>query len=326
MIKSCDIGIGRRLVLAAAVAAPLAEAAAREFPERTLRLIVPYPPGGGTDIAARLLAERLRATLAQPVVIENRPGASESIGTEAVVRAASDGYTIGLITNAVCIHPSMNMRLPYNAQRDLLPISTVVRIPHVLVVHPSVQATTLAELLSLVRAQPNRFSYASLGPASPHAVAMEWLKQLTGTQILQVPYSGVAPAVTAVANGEVQMTLSGITAAVPQIEAGRLRPIAVSPAAGIASYPDWPPIARDVPGFDMASWYGVVAPAGVDRAIVAGLRDAIAAALATPEVRQAIAALGGEIAPSTPEEFQALIRRETELWSQVIGASGARVE
>jgi tripartite-type tricarboxylate transporter receptor subunit TctC len=318
--------IVRRAMFAAAFAPALPALAQRGFPNRPIRLLVPYTPGGGADIAARLLAERLRERLGQPVVVENRPGANEILATEAVARSTPDGHTIGFVTNSLAINPALMARVPFDWERDLSPIGTIARVPFVLVVHPSVPAATLPELLALLRARPGALSYASLGPGSAHGLAMEWLRHLAGVEIVAVPYRGLAPAMTAVAANETQIMFTGLTAGVAQVEAGLLRAIAVSPAAGVPAQPGWPPIARDLPGFDLTTWYALAAPAGVPEAIVETLSAAVRAALQSAEIRERFAAVGVEPTPSTPEAMAALVREEAVMWRRVARLTGARIE
>ena len=319
----------RRTIAGLGLAAllPAARATAQSWaPTRPMRLIVPYTPGGGTDVVARLVGRALQDALGQPIAIENRPGASEMVGTEALVRSAPDGHTIALVSNALTINPALYPSVPYDALRDLRLLSTLCTVPFALVVHPSVAAADLRGLIALLKARPDGLSYASLGPGSPHGLAMEWFKNLSGTRIVAVPYRGVAPAMQAIASGEVQLGFAGLTAAVPQIEAGRLRALAVSPASGVPSFPQWPPVASEVPGFDMTTWYALVAPAGTPDPIAARLHREIVQALAGEEMRARFAALGVEPAPDTPEGFARRVADESRLWVRVVAATGAKPE
>ena len=319
---------GRRslgaLFLAPAVAR--AQTGAAWAPSRPMRLIVPYTPGGGTDIVGRLIARALGDALGQPVAVENRPGASEMVGTEAVARAAPDGHTIGLVTNTITINPALYPSVPYDNVRDLRPLSSLCTVPFALVVHPSVPATGLRTLIALLKARPDAMSYASLGPGSVHGLAMEWFKNLSGTRAVAVPYRGVAPAMQAIATGEVQLGFVGLTAAVPQIQAGRLRALAVSPAEGVAAFPQWRPVASEVPGFDMTTWYGLVVPAGTPDPIAARLGEEILKALASEDLLARFGTLGVEPAPATPDAFARRIAAETTMWARVVAATGAKPE
>ncbi|MFC0389618.1 Bug family tripartite tricarboxylate transporter substrate binding protein [Muricoccus vinaceus] len=313
------------LLLAPAVAR--AQARAPEWtPIRPIRLIVPYTPGGGTDVAARLVAKAMQDTLGQPIAIENRPGASEMVGTEAVARAAPDGHTIGLVTNTSTINPALYPSVPYDIAKDLRPIGLLCAVPFALAAHPSVPARNVAELIAVLKAKPDGLSYASLGPGSVHGLAMEWFKSLTGTRIVAVPYRGVAPAMQAIATGEVQLGFVGLTSAVPQIEAGRLRVLGVSPAEGVKAFPDWPPVARTVPGFGMTTWYGLVAPAGTPEPAMARLQATLRGALENEEVRSRFATLGVEPVPPGPEPFARHVAEESRMWAGVVRDTGAKPE
>ena len=312
------------LILALALAPALALA---QYPSRAIRLVVPYPPGGGTDTVARPLAQKLTEQLKQPVIVDNRGGASEIIGTEVVAHAAPDGYTLLMTTNAFAINMALARTLPYRPDKDFAPVARLITTPFMLVARPSLKAASLQELVALAKAEPGRLNYASLGAGTPHHLAMEWLKQLAGVNIVAVPYKGVGPGLAAVMAGEVQMMMTGLTAGLVQVKAGKLRPLAVTTAARSSSVPDVPTVAESgFPGYEALAWYGILAPAATPSAVIARLNAEIGAALRAPDLRERLANIGVDAAPSTPTQLELLIHKETELWAKVIQAAGIKPE
>ena len=302
-------------------------AIAADYPSRPIRLVVPYPPGGGTDTVARPLGQKLTESLGQPIVIDNRGGATEVIGTEAVARAAPDGYTLLMTTNAFAINMAFQRKLPYDPLKDFAPVSRLITTPFLLVAHPALKATSIRELIALAKAQPGKLNYASLGTGSPHHLAMEWFKVLAGVDIVAVPYKGVGPGLTAVNAGEVQLMLTGFTAGLAQIKGGKLRALAVTTAQRSSAAPQIPTIAEaGFAGYDALAWYGILAPAATPPDVIARLNAEIAKALAAPDLRQRMANIGVDPAPGTPDELQRLIRDETELWTKVIKAAGIKAD
>ena len=316
----------RRTVLkiagAFALLAPLAPLHAQSYPSRPIRFIVPYAPGGGADIACRIIAQKMSESMGQPVLVENRPGASEIIGNEALARSAPDGHTVGFISNAMTINATLQPKLPFDPERDFIPVTRLVNIPLVMVVPPSLPVNSVKDLVALAKAQPGKLNYASFGAGGPHGLAMEWFKSITGTDIVAITYKGVAPGLAALVAGEVQVMLTGLTGAMPQIKAGKIKPIAATAAKGVGALPDIPPIARDYPGFDVNTWYGLAVPAGTPANIVNRIHAEVTRALNAPDVRQRFDGLGVETSPMPQEEFVALLRRETQLWAKVIKAAG----
>src|SRR5690606_35517382 len=217
---------------------------AQEFPSKPIRIVVPYPPGGGTDTAARPIAQKLSESMGQPVIVENRPGASELIGTEAVARSAPDGYTLLLTTNAFAINPSLQPKLPYDSARDFTPVTVLITTPFMLVANPQLSAKSVGELAKLAKAQPGKLNFASFGVGTPHHLAMEWLKMLAGVDIVAVTYKGVGPGLTAVMAGEVELMFTGLTAGLAQVKAGKVRALAVTTAKRAPAAPDVPTIAE----------------------------------------------------------------------------------
>jgi tripartite-type tricarboxylate transporter receptor subunit TctC len=313
-----------RLALVALLGACL-PAAAQPFPSRPIRLVVPYPPGGGTDTVARPLAQKISESVGQPVVIDNRGGASEIIGTEIVAHAPADGYTLALVTNAFAINVAYQRKLPYDPVRDFTPVSLLITTPLMVVAHPSLPATSLRELITLAKAQPGKLNYASLGNGTVHHLSMEWLKMLAGIDIVPVPYKGLAPALSAVTAGEVQLMFSGLGVGLGLVKAGKLRGLAVSTPERSAAAPEVPAVAESgFADYDAVAWYGVLAPARTPSETVAILNSEIGKALRAPDLRQRFANIGVDAAPSTPEALQQLIRKETALWAKVIQAAGLK--
>jgi tripartite-type tricarboxylate transporter receptor subunit TctC len=316
-----------RWVAALAIALTSHVALAQAFPSKALRMLVPYPPGGGTDIVARAIGVKLQESLGQPLVIENRPGASEIIATDALAKSALDDYTLGLVTNAFSINAGLNPKLPFDAANDFTPVGYLVSVPFMLVVHPSVPASSVSELVALAKAQPGKLNYASLGAGTPHGLAMEWFKKLAGVQIADVPYKGVAPAMTAVAAGEVQMMFTGLTAGAAQVKAGRLKALAVTPRQRVSAAPELPTIAEaGYTEFDVTTWYGVLAPAKTAPDIVAKLNAELGKALAAEDIRTRFTSVGVEPVAMSAAAFGEVIRRDMQLWAAVIRATGAKAE
>jgi tripartite-type tricarboxylate transporter receptor subunit TctC len=276
---------------------------------------------------ARPLAQKLTEQLKQPVVVDNRGGASEIIGTEIVAHATADGYTLLMTTNAFAINMALRRTLPYHPAQDFAPVARLITTPFMLVVHPGVNAASVHELLALAKAQPGKLNYASIGAGTPHHLAMEWLKQLAGVDIVPVPYKGVGPALAAVMAGEVQMMMTGLTAGLVQVKSGKLRALAVTTAQRSPALPDVPTLAESgFPSYEALAWYGILAPAATPAAVIARLNAEIGTALRAPDLAARLANLGVEAAPSTPAELGLLIHKETELWTKVIDAGGIKPE
>jgi tripartite-type tricarboxylate transporter receptor subunit TctC len=314
----------RQLIACCAIAFAIAPGAAwsQAFPSRPVRIVVPYPPGGGTDTAARPLAQKMSESMGQPVLVENRPGASEIIGTEAVARAAPDGYTVLLTTNAFAINAAQQIKLPYDPARDFAPVAPLITTPFMLVANPGLAAGSVRELIALAKARPGKLNYASLGTGTPHHLAMEWFKLLAGVDIVAVPYKGVGPGLTAVIAGEIEVMLTGLTAGLIQVKGGKLKAIAVTTAARAPAAPDVPTIAESgYPEYSALAWYGVLAPAATPPAVITRLNAEFVKALNAPDIRERFAKIGVDPAPGTPAALQALIRQETALWAKVIQAT-----
>jgi tripartite-type tricarboxylate transporter receptor subunit TctC len=302
-------------------------ALAQVYPSRPIKLIVPYPPGGGTDTVARLVGQKMQESTGQPIVVENKPGASELIGMTALAQSPGDGYTIGMTGNTLTINPLMFRKLPYDSDRDFTPVARLVNVPLVLVTHPSVPATTVKELVQLAKSQPGKLNYAHIGTGTPHALAMELFKMLTGTEMIAVTYKGVAPASAAVVAGEVQMMLTGLSTGMPQVKAGKLKAIAVTPAKRVPAAPEVPSIAEaGYPEFDVTAWYGIIAPSATPADVVAKLSSELGKAVNAPDLRPRFAEMGLFPASTTPAELGQLVRGEVQLWTRIIKAAGIKPE
>ena len=296
------------------------------YPARPIRLIVPFPPGGSTDILARALGEKLSQGLAQPVVIDNRPGAGGSIGAEAAARAAPDGYTLMMgHLGTLAVNPAIYKNLPYDPVKSFAPVSLMAIVPSVLVVNPSLPVASAAELIAYAKAHPGKLAYGSAGNGSASHLTTEYFKLVTGTDILHVPYKGVGPMLTDLVSGQLSMGLNGAPAVMAHVNAGRLRALAVTSLKRLEALPQIQTLDEaGVRGFDASGWYGVVVPAGTPPPIVARLNAEVGRAMQTPELRSRLDNEGALPAPGTPEEFAALIRAEIARWAEVLKRAGVQ--
>jgi len=320
------------LLIATAIGVMLAggagSVAAQPFPAKPIRLIVPFPPGGSNDILGRTLAQKLAAAWGQQVVVENRGGAGGVIGSELAAKAPPDGYTImighiGTLAVNVALYP----KLPYDPVKDFAPITLIATVPNVLVVHPSVPASTVAELIAYAKANPGKLYYSSGGNGSAAHLAMEYFKLQTGTDIVHVPYKGTGPSVTDLIAGQVSLTMTGIPPVIAYVRAGTLRALGVSSVQRSAILPRVPTIAESgVQGFDATQWYGIVAPAGTPRDIVATLNAEIRTIMQSQEMRERLSADGAIADTSTPEEFAQRIRSEIARWGAVVKSAGMKAD
>lgn len=303
-------------------------AAAQSYPERPVRLVVTSPPGGANDIQSRIIGLRLAERLGQPVVIDNRGGASGMLAAEIVAKAPADGYTLlGGTNSTFAVNPTLFPRVPYETLRDFGPVSVTVMTPHILLVHLSLPAKSVKELIALAKAQPGQLNYASSGAGSAFHLGMELMKTIAGVSIVHVPFKGSALSVNAMLAGDVQMMLIGMTTGLPLAKSGRARVLAVANPKRSPLAPDLPTIAEaGVPGFGYESWFGVVVPARTARAVVTRLHEGLAAVLGQAEVRERLAAQGYEVISTTPAQMAARIREDTKKWAKVIRDSGARPE
>jgi len=298
-------------------------ASAQPYPTKPIRIVVTYVPGGNTDVAARLVSPHLAENLGQSVIIDNRGGAGGVVGTEIAARAAPDGHTLLFGTSAgLSINPQLQPKLPYNVERDFAPISLLVINPQLMVTHPGLPANTVGDLLKLARAQPGRINYASVGVGSPNHLGMELLKNMTGIDIVHVPYKGSAPAVLDLMSGSVSVFFSSIPVMLTHVRSGRLKALAVGSAMRSPAAPEIPTVAESVPGFEYVTWYGLFVPAATPRAIVARLNDAVVKSLRLPRLDQQLREQGSEPRPTTPAETVKFMKEEHARWSLVVKATG----
>jgi len=312
------------MALFAGMAATPASAAS-SWPDKPIKLVVPYPPGGGTDIVARLLATEMQKSLGQGVVVENRPGGSTVIGTAHVAQADPDGYTIGLITDSHAINPHTVEKLPYDSEKDFVPISQLVSVPFVMVTSRKIDVKSVQELVTKAKAAPGTINYASIGNATPHSLAMEWFKDMARIDMVHIPYTGVAPALNDIVGNQVDVMFTGTSSGLPHARNGNLDAIAVSSAERAAVAPDIPTIAESgYPDFEFMTWYGLVAPAGTPDAVVQKLSEAVHEGMRQPAVTERLASLGVDVATSTPSEFAATIRQATDRYAKLTKLTSQR--
>jgi tripartite-type tricarboxylate transporter receptor subunit TctC len=309
-------------------AAAQSPALVQGYPNRPIRFIVTFPPGGSTDLVARAIAPRLSERLGQQILVDNRPGAGGSIGMDMVAKAAPDGYTIGLgAAGALAVNVSLYSRMPFDPVKDLTPVCMVAMIPFLLVAHPSVPANSLGELLALAKAKPGQLSLGHGGNGTAMHLSGELLRLMAGVDFAQVPYKGSGPAATDVIAGQLPLAVVDVPSALAQVKAGRLKALGVTTAQRIFAAPEIPTFAESgVPGYESTGWFGVVAPAGTPPGIVARLNAEIVSALKDPVIRDRVLAAGAEPAPGTPEEFAALIKSEIPKWARVIKVAGVKAD
>lgn len=300
---------------------------AQSYPVKPIRLLVGFPPGGGLDVTARLIAPKLSENLGQPVVVENRTGAGGSIAAEWVARSRADGYTLLLMAAAITVQPALRLKLPYDLERDFAPVSLVASGAFVLVVHPSVPARNVRELIALARSQPGKLNFGSSGVGGATHLANELFNWMAKVNIVHVPYKGGAEVAVAIAAGEVDMSFPSVTTALPLLEAGKLRALAVTSAKRASLMPSVPTLDESgLPGYDRSSWYGVLAPAGVPKDVIARLNAAIAKVVNTLEMKESLNRQGFEPQTSTSEQFAALIRREIAQNAKLVKLAGLKAE
>jgi tripartite-type tricarboxylate transporter receptor subunit TctC len=301
-------------------------AKALDYPTRPVRIMVGYPPGGPSDIVARLIGQSLSERLNQPFITENRPGAGGNVGTETVVRAAPDGYTLLLAGVPNAINAAVYDNLNFNFIRDIAPVASIIRVPLVMEVHPSVPAKSVPEFIAYAKANPGKINMASPGYGTSQHVSGELFKMMTGINMIHVPYRGSAPALTDLLGGQVQVMFDTAPASIGFIRAGQIHPLAVTTASRSEALPEIPTIAEFVPGYEASAWYGIGAPKNTPAGIVEVLNKEINAALAEPNIKARLADLGGTAVPGAPAEFAVLISGETEKWAKVVKVSGAKPE
>ena len=313
------------LLLALAVDHAFAQGTA--YPAKPVRIVVPSSPGGGTDILARLLAQKLTENLGQQFVVENRPGAGQIIGIEAVARSAPDGYTLLMAASAIVINEVLYKKPPYDTLRDFAPITLGASLPNILVVHPALPAKSVRELIALAKARPGMLNYSSAGSGTSPHLSMELFRIMSGITLTHIPYKGTGPATVDLVAGQVQLSMPNVLTALPQIKGGKLRALGVTSAKRASGLPDIPAIAEaGVPGYEAIQWYGLLAPAGTSRDVVNKLQSETAKILVLQEVKERLAADGADAVGNRPQEFAAYIKVEIDKWSKVVKAGGITLE
>jgi len=311
---------------AAALPAVPGVAQAQAYPSRTARIIVGFPAGGATDIMARLMGEWLTERTGQQFIVENKPGASGNIGTEVVAKSAPDGYTLLQVVTPNVINPSLYSHLTFDFMKDIAPVIYLARLAYVVVVNPSVPVKTLPEFIAYAKANPGKLNYGSAGQGTPQNITCELFKMMTGVNLTHVPYKGGAPAVVDLLANHVQVIFAPISESIQQIQAGKLRPLAVTPAARLAVLPDVPTIAEFVPGYEASGFAGIGVPKGTPAEVIDFLNKQLNAALADPKVKGRIVELGGTVTGGTPAEFATILSEATEKWAKVIKFAGIKAE
>ena len=317
-----------RVLFAASLALTLSFAAfAEDYPARPIMLVVPYPPGGGNDVIARIIAGKMSAALGREIVVENHGGAGGTIATRQVARAAPDGYTLLVATSSLAINPSIYPDVGYDPRKDFAPIGLMAMSQNVLLVHPAVAATSVQELIARAKAEPGRLTFASTGGGNSVQLAAQLFAEMAGVRLTQVPYKGNAPALTDLLGGHVDMMFSPLPAAVGLVRDGKVRALAVTGSRRSPLFAELPTIAEaGLPGYESELHYGIVVPAGVPRPIVDKLNAALRGALAAPDVAQRFAALGAEVLASTPEAYAADIAAEEAKWSPILRKAGVKAQ
>jgi tripartite-type tricarboxylate transporter receptor subunit TctC len=321
----------RRCAAFAAAAVPLApllvalaapDAIAQAYPAKPMRIVVPFAPGGPNDILARIVGQKLAEAWGAQVVIDNRPGGGTVIGTDIVAKSPPDGYTLLVVSTTTATNPSLLRKLPYDTVRDFAPVILMAASPNVLVVHPSLPAKSVQDLIQIAKARPGQVAFGSGGNGTSTHLAGELLRVRAGTDMVHVPYKGATPSTTALLGGEVAWMFGSILPVLPHLQSGRLRAIAVSSARGVAALPGVPPVADTFPGFEASPWHGISAPAGTPRDIVLKLNQEIARIMNEPQTRDRLAREGTEVLTNSPEQFAAFIAAEIEKFAKVVKAAG----
>jgi tripartite-type tricarboxylate transporter receptor subunit TctC len=318
-----------RAACAALAAIAFAAHAQAPYPNRPLRIVVPFPAGGTTDIIARAVAQKLTEATGQPVVVDNRPGAGGNIGAELVAKSAPDGYTLLMGTVGThAINPNIYAKMPYDHVRDFAPVILVAGVPNVLEINPSVPVNSVQELIAYAKANPGKLSFASSGNGTSIHLSAELFKTMTGVQMAHIPYKGSAPALADLVGGQVQLMFDNLPSSLALIKAGKLKPLAVTSAQRSAALPDVPTVAESgLPGFEASSWFGLLAPAGTPKDVVAKLNGEVAKWLATPEAKEKLASQGAIVSTGlTPDDFTRHIAAETVKWQKVVKDSGAKID
>jgi tripartite-type tricarboxylate transporter receptor subunit TctC len=303
------------------------EARAQSYPTKPIRVVVPYSPGGSTDVIFRILAPHLTEALGQQVLVENRPGAASIIGLDFVAKSPPDGYTIGVNNIAYGANPTLYKKMPFDAEKDLVPVTLVSIVTMVLSVHPSVPARSVKDYIELARKQPGSLTYGSAGNGSANHLATARFAHMADLKLVHVPYKGGGPAVVSIVAGETSTLFATIPSAIQHFKSGRLRPLAVSSAKRNSALPELPTVAEaGVPGYEAIEWQGVMVPAGTPRPVINRLQQAFAKVLAAPDLKERAVGLGSDLVGSSTEEFEQFLKREFAVWSKVVGEVGIKVE
>jgi tripartite-type tricarboxylate transporter receptor subunit TctC len=319
--------MSKRFLLLLAALLCIGSVSAQTYPSKPIKIVVPYPPGGFNDTLGRTLAAKFSDAWGQPAVVENKPGANTVIGTDYVAKSAPDGYTLLIVAFPFAVTPSLLKNMPYDTVKDFAPVAWAAVSPNALVVNPSLPVKTVGELIALAKAQPGKLSYASTGNGSSNHISMELFKSLAGVDIVHIPYKGSGPAVTDLLGGQVQLMFDNAPNVMPHIKAGKLRALGMSGAKRSSFAPDIPTVAESgVPGYEVAVWFGLVAPAGTPREVVQKLNAEVLRILAMPDVRERFQSQGVEPVGSTPEQFGEHIKLQMAKWAKVVQDAGVKAE
>ena len=318
--------LSRQTMAGLVLAAFCGAAAAQNYPAKTVRMVVGYPPGGPTDVLARIVSQKLTQTWGQQVIVDNRPGASGMIGAEFTARAAPDGYTLLMVPVTSAVTPSLFAKMTYDVEKDLSPVAQVAAAPFILVVHPTLPVKTVKDLIALDRRSPGQINFASASTGGMPHLAGELFNSMTGTKLVHIPYKGAAPATTDLLSGQVTLMFNNMLSAMPQVKAGRLRAVAVTSSKRSAAAPELPTIAETVPGYEASGWYGAFAPAATSKELIGRLNAEINRIMKMPDVTQRLAGDGVEAVGTTPEQFGAYLKQEVAKWGKVVKASGAKAD
>ena len=320
------LSITRLLPVALALITGAAAAQGPAYPVKAVRIVVPSSPGGGTDILARVLAQKMAESLGQQFVVENRPGAGQVIGIEAVARSAPDGYTLIMAASAIVINEMLYAKPPYDTLCDFAPVTQAASLPNILVAHPALPVKSVRELIALAKTRPGQLNYSSAGSGTSPHLSMELFRLMAGITLTHIPYKGSGPATVDLVAGQVQLSMPNVLTALPQIKGGKLRGLGVTSSKRATGLPEIPAIAETLPGYEAIQWYGVLAPAGTARDIVGKLQAEMARILVLPEVKERLAADGADAVGSRPDEFTAYIRSELAKWGKVVKTGGIKLE
>jgi tripartite-type tricarboxylate transporter receptor subunit TctC len=315
-----------KLIAGLTVAALCSAAAAQTYPTKTVRMIVGYPPGGPTDVLARIVSQKLTQAWGQQVIVDNRPGASGMIGAEFTARAAPDGYTLLMVPVTYAVTPSLFSKMTYDVEKDLAPVAQVAAAPFILVVHPTLPVKTVKDLITLARSRPGQLNFASASTGGMPHLAGELFNSMTGVKMVHIPYKGAAPATTDLLSGQITLMFNNMLSAMPQVKAGRLRAVAVTSLKRSAAAPELPTIAETVPGYEANGWYGAFAPAATPKDLINRVNAEMNRIMKMPDVTQRLAGDGVEAVGTTPEQFGAYLKQEIAKWGKVVSDAGVKVE